>query len=60
MPHTEAFCWYSFHPEPERYPRATHSTGKGLAFFTSMDRPSSSEAYSDNSAGYSRGDAEIR
>ena len=38
-PHTEPFCWYSFQPEPDRYPRATHSIGNGSVLRTSMDRP---------------------
>ena len=36
-----AVARYSFHPDPARYPRATHSTGNILARFTSIDRPSS-------------------
>jgi len=33
IPQTLLFFPYSFHPEPERYPRTMHSTGNGLVFF---------------------------
>ncbi len=39
QPQTVPVCRYSFQPEPERYPRATHSTGSGVVLRTSIDRP---------------------
>ena len=45
IPQTETVAKYSFQPEPDRYPRATHSTGIGSVRRTSIDRPrSASEA----------------
>ena len=41
MPQISPPAWYEFQPEPEMYPRATHSIGSGAAFFTSMLRPRS-------------------
>ena len=38
-PHTLPVCWYSFQPEPERYPRATHSIGIGSVRRASIVRP---------------------
>ena len=45
-PEIEPSAWYSFHPDPERYPRTMHSTRRGLAFLTTMARPSSWDAAS--------------
>ena len=36
-PQTVWDCWYSFQPDPARYPRATHSIGTTAAFFTKDD-----------------------
>ena len=44
IPQTACRSWYSFHPEPARYPRTTHSMGSGLAFFTIMLRRASLSA----------------
>ena len=44
-PQTVPDRWYSFHPDPARYPRATHSIGTTAVFFTITARPSSCSAY---------------
>ena len=44
MPHTSPFSRYSAHPDPERYPRTTHSIGNGFAFRHSIARPRSVSA----------------
>ena len=40
-PHTDCDRWYSTHPLPARYPRATHSTGITSALRTCIDLPAS-------------------
>ena len=39
MPLTLPWRWYSFHPDPTRYPRTIASMGRGLSFFTTTERP---------------------
>ena len=51
MPHTSPFSLYSAHPEPERYPRTTHSTGNGFAFRHSIARPRSVSAWARAAGG---------
>ena len=58
-PQTRPSRWYSFQPEPDRYPRATHSTGIGFVRRTSMERPASSAACGRSDSGYSPGSVEI-
>ena len=48
MPQTLPLLLYSFHPDPERYPRTTHSTGNISARMTIMERPRSSSACDAN------------
>ena len=38
-PHTAPPSWYSFQPEPARYPRTTASMGRGFRRLTSIERP---------------------
>ena len=38
-PQTEPVATYSFQPDPDRYPRATHSIGTGVVLRTSIERP---------------------
>ena len=45
IPQTLPEALYSFHADPEIYPRTTHSTGNISAFITTMDRPRSWSAY---------------
>ena len=52
IPHTEPLFLYSFHPEPEMYPRTTHSMVTMSALTTSIERPRNWSAYFCNSAGY--------
>ena len=42
MPQTAPVSRYSLQPEPERYPRTTHSTGYISSFLTRIPRPSAS------------------
>ena len=51
MPQTLPDFWYSFQPEPDRYPRTTHSMARGVVRRTSIDRPRSSEACGRSGAG---------
>ncbi len=44
MPQISPLWRYSAHPEPDRYPRTTHSTGNACAFRHSMERPRSVSA----------------
>jgi hypothetical protein len=53
MLHTEPVATYSFHPEPDKYPRATHSTGTGSVRVTSIDRPRKVSASRRSVGGYS-------
>ena len=41
IPQTSPFFWYSFHPDPDRYPRATHSIAMGFVRCTNIDLPAS-------------------
>ena len=50
-PHTRPVSRYSFHPEPDRYPRATHSIGTTSARRTSMARPASHSRSSAEDSG---------
>ena len=52
-PQTAPVASYSFHPDPERYPRATHSIASGVVFLTSIDRPCSSSRCGCRAAGRS-------
>src|SRR5574341_691934 len=38
-PQTLPVFEYSAHPDPDKYPRTTHSTGRGLVFMTHIARP---------------------
>ena len=42
MPQIEPDSWYSRHPEPDRYPRTTHSTGYMSRSRTRIARPATS------------------
>ena len=44
MPQTVPLCWYSFQPDPARYPRTTHSTGTTSVLRTRLERPASARA----------------
>jgi len=45
-PQTEPLSWYSFQPEPDRYPRTTHSIGYIWSLRTRTARPSTSSGTS--------------
>ncbi len=51
-PQTRPVFRYSFQPEPDRYPRATHSIGSGRVRRHSIDRPRSVAACGCRAAGY--------
>jgi hypothetical protein len=53
MPQTVPASRYSFHPDPARYPRATHSMGIISARRTYMVRPANSSRCSENGSGIS-------
>ena len=44
MPQIFPVARYSFQPDPERYPRTTHSIGSGCVLRTTIERPASSSA----------------
>ena len=52
IPQTEPLFLYSFHPDPEIYPRTTHSMVTMSAQTTSIERPRNWSAYFCSSAGY--------
>jgi hypothetical protein len=52
-PQTAPLVWYSFQPDPDRYPRATHSMASGCVLRTSIDRPWSISRCGWNAAGRS-------
>ncbi|MBP2673148.1 MAG: hypothetical protein H6Q85_3214 [candidate division NC10 bacterium] len=51
MPQMDFAFLYSFQPDPERYPRTTHSTGSGRVLRTSMLRPANTAGSERNGSG---------
>src|SRR5579872_1512487 len=60
IPDTLPLALYSFHADPEMYPRTTHSTGNISAFRTNIERPRNWSAYLRTAAGYRSTSAVIR
>jgi radical SAM superfamily enzyme YgiQ (UPF0313 family) len=60
IPHTLCDALYSFHPEPEMYPRTTHSIARGFVFLTYIDRLERSAQYGLHEDGKSYSIVEIR
>src|SRR5260370_38028338 len=53
LPQIFPFARSSFHPDPETYPRTTHSIGNGCVLHTSIDLPASSSPCASNGGGNS-------